>query len=154
VLLANPYSGRLEVETILHLLEARLLIEPYLARLAARRATDAELVELGRALERAGRLLEGHDEQLATLNTSFHKGVARLSGSTVLAQALDSILDVYSAEQMVILRLYDNRRRDHEQHLEIFEALRVRDGERGSQLMREHIDGIRTVLTERLEQSS
>jgi GntR family transcriptional regulator, transcriptional repressor for pyruvate dehydrogenase complex len=151
VLVANPYPGRLETQTILDLLDARQLIEPHLAGLAATCATDDDLAELGRALERAGDLLEGQDELLSGQNTGFHRGVARLSGSAVLAQAIDSILEVYSAEQMVILRLYDDRRRDHEQHLEIFAALTARDAQRASQLMRKHIEGIQSVLSTRLE---
>jgi len=59
---------------------------------------------------------------------SFHRGVARLSRSSVLSQAIDSIIDVYAAEQC-IQRLYDDRRRDHEQQhtSAIFEALGRRD---------------------------
>jgi GntR family transcriptional regulator, transcriptional repressor for pyruvate dehydrogenase complex len=150
VLLANPYPGRLEVGTILDLLAARLLIEPHLAGLAASNATDAELEELHDALARAETALDGRDEQLNTLNMWFHRGVARLSRSTVLAQAIESMIDVYSAEQMVILRLYDDRRKDHEQHLEIFAALQLRDAAEAAGLMCEHLEGVRTVLSERL----
>jgi GntR family transcriptional regulator, transcriptional repressor for pyruvate dehydrogenase complex len=132
VLLANPYPGQLEARTILDLLEARLLI----------------------ALQGAHELLEGPDELLHGLNMSFHRGVARLSRSSVLSQAIESIIDVYVAEQMVILRLYDDRRRDHEQHLAIFEALGRRDAREASDLMRLHIEGVRSVLSERLELGS
>ncbi len=153
VLLANPYPGRLEARTILDLLEARLLIEPHLTALTAVLASDEELAELGVALDRAGELLEGPDELLHGLNMSFHRGVARLSSSSVLSQAIESIIDVYAAEQMVILRLYDDRRRDHEQHLAIFEALGRRDAHEASELMRLHIEGVRSVLSGRLDPS-
>jgi GntR family transcriptional repressor for pyruvate dehydrogenase complex len=69
----------------------------------------------------------------------------------VLSQAIESIIDVYAAEQMVILRLYDDRRRDHEEHLGIFEALRRRDAEEAAELMRLHLEGVRSVLSGRLE---
>jgi GntR family transcriptional regulator, transcriptional repressor for pyruvate dehydrogenase complex len=152
VLLANPYPGQLEARTILDLLEARLLIEPHLTALAAVLASDEELAELGVALDGARELLEdGPDELLHGLNMSFHRGVARLSRSSVLSQAIDSIIDVYAAEQMVILRLYDDRRRDHEEHLAIFEALRRRDAREASELMRLHIEGVRSVLSGRLD---
>jgi GntR family transcriptional regulator, transcriptional repressor for pyruvate dehydrogenase complex len=153
VLLANPYPGQLEAQTIFDLLEARLLIEPHLTALAAVLADDEELAELGVALAGAGDLLEGPDEVLHGLNMSFHRGVARLSRSSVLSQAIESIVDVYAAEQMVILRLYDDRRRDHEQHLGIFEALRRRDADEAAELMRLHIEGVRSVLSARLEPS-
>src|SRR5205814_2972968 len=103
VLLANPYPGQLEARTILDLLEARLLIEPHLTALTAVLASDEELAELGVGLEGAHDMLEGPDELLHGLNMSFHRGVARLSRSSVLSQAIESIVDVYAAEQMVIL---------------------------------------------------
>jgi GntR family transcriptional repressor for pyruvate dehydrogenase complex len=153
VLLANPYPGQLETRTIFDLLEARLLIEPHLTALTAVLADDEELAELGVALGKAGEQLEGPDEVLHGLNMTFHRGVARLSRSSVLSQAIESIVDVYAAEQMVILRLYDDRRRDHEQHLGIFEALGRRDADEASERMRLHIEGVRSVLTARLETS-
>jgi GntR family transcriptional repressor for pyruvate dehydrogenase complex len=153
VLLANPFPGQLETRTIFDLLEARLLIEPHLTALTAVLASDDELAELGVALDQAGEQLEGPDEVLHGLNMSFHRGVARLSRSSILSQAIESIIDVYAAEQMVILRLYGDRRRDHEQHLGIFDALRGRDAEQASELMRLHIEGVRSVLSARLEPS-
>jgi GntR family transcriptional regulator, transcriptional repressor for pyruvate dehydrogenase complex len=153
VLLANPYPGPLEARTIFDLLEARLLIEPHLAALAAVRAPDDGFAELGVALDEAGEQLEGPDELLHGLNMSFHSGVARLSGSSVLSQAIESIIDVYTAEQMVIQRLYDDRRRDHEEHVGIFGALRRREADEASELMRIHIEGVRSVLSARLDMS-
>src|SRR5436189_296817 len=47
VLVANPYSGRLEARMILELLDARLLIEPTLAERTALNASDDEIEELG-----------------------------------------------------------------------------------------------------------
>jgi GntR family transcriptional repressor for pyruvate dehydrogenase complex len=153
VLLANPFPGQLETRTIFDLLEARLLIEPHLTALAAVVAADDELDDLAVALDHAGEQLDGPDEVLNSLNMGFHRGVARLSRSSVLSQAIESIIDVYAAEQMVILRLYDDRRRDHEQHLGIFEALRRRDADEAAELMRVHIEGVRSVLSARLETS-
>jgi GntR family transcriptional repressor for pyruvate dehydrogenase complex len=153
VLLANPFPGQLETRTIFDLLEARLLIEPHLTALAAVVAADDELDDLAVALDHAAEQLDGPDEVLNSLNMGFHRGVARLSRSSVLSQAIESIIDVYAAEQMVILRLYDDRRRDHEQHLGIFEALRRRDADEAAELMRVHIEGVRSVLSARLETS-
>lgn len=150
VLIANPYPGPLEGQAILDLLEARHLIEPYLAGLTASVATDGELAQLGDGLEGAGRLLRGQDEALHRLNMDFHRGVARFSRSAVLAQTVDSIVDVYGAEQMVIMQLYNDRLRDHEEHLAIYESLCARDPERSSELMRLHIEGIQLVLADRL----
>jgi GntR family transcriptional repressor for pyruvate dehydrogenase complex len=150
VLLANPYPGPLEARTILELLDARLVIEPTLARRTTVNAADDKVEELGRILEDAAPLLEGHDRQLHGVNMAFHRGVARLSGNPILAQAIDSIVDLYTTEQLLILRLFDDRRKDHDEHLAIFDAIGRRDADGAADLMRDHLEDVLGVLEERL----
>jgi GntR family transcriptional repressor for pyruvate dehydrogenase complex len=153
VLLANPYSGQLESRTILELLDARLVIEPTLANRTAVNASGAEIRELGEILEEAAVLLDGHDPLLHGVNMAFHRGVARFSGNAVLAQTIASIVDLYTAEQLLILRLYDNRSRDHEEHLAIFDAISRRDADGAADLMRQHLEDVLEVMEKRLGQA-
>lgn len=150
VLLANPYQGRLEGRTVLELLDARLLIEPPLADLAAARATEEEIAELARTLDDAREALGGPDEVLHRLNMAFHRGVARAAGNTILSETIDSMLDLYAPEQMLILELFGDRQRDHEEHLAVLEALRARDAARASEAMRLHLEEVRAVTAARL----
>ena len=150
VLVANPYSGQLGTRTILELLDARLVIEPTLAARTAVNATAEEIQQLGQLLADAAELLEGHDPLLHGMNMTFHRGVAHFSGNAILAQAIDSIVDVYTAEQLVILRIYDNRRRDHEEHIAIFDAICRRDSDGAAELMRQHLEDVLAVTEERL----
>jgi GntR family transcriptional repressor for pyruvate dehydrogenase complex len=150
VVLANPYSGQLEARTILELLDARLVIEPTLANRTAVNASGVQIRELGRILEDAAELLEGHDPLLHGVNMAFHRGVARFSGNVVLAQTIDSIVDLYTAEQLLILRLYDDRARDHEDHVAIFDAIQRRDADGASELMRQHLEDVLQVMEQRL----
>jgi GntR family transcriptional regulator, transcriptional repressor for pyruvate dehydrogenase complex len=150
VLLANPYSGPLEARMILELLDARLVIEPTVAGRTAVNAADAEIRELGRVLDEAAELLEGHDPLLHGVNMAFHRGVARFSGNAILAQTVDSIVELYTVEQLVILRLYDNRLRDHEEHVAIYDAIRRRDADGAAELMRQHLEDVLAVLEKRL----
>jgi GntR family transcriptional regulator, transcriptional repressor for pyruvate dehydrogenase complex len=150
VLLANPYRGQLEARMILELLDARLVIEPRLAERAAVNATGDEIRELDEILDEAAQLLEGHDALLHGVNMAFHRCVARFSSNAVLAQAVDSIVELYTAEQLVILRLFDNRARDHEEHVAIYDAIRRRDAEGAAELMRQHLEDVLSVMEERL----
>jgi GntR family transcriptional regulator, transcriptional repressor for pyruvate dehydrogenase complex len=150
VVLPNPHPGRLPRRTILDLLDARLLIEPQLASLAAQRASDAEVEEMRRTLAEAGVHLRGDDRLLHGLNMGFHREVAVLSGSTVLGQVIDSLVDVYVDEQLVVMELYDNRERDHQHHLAILEAIAGRDPDRSRQLMHGHLRSVRDTLDARL----
>src|SRR2546425_9341159 len=62
---------RLARVSVAHLLEARLLIEPEIARLAAHRATDADLKALGTALDERVALAAGGGHP-RTLDIGFH----------------------------------------------------------------------------------
>src|SRR5918996_3449235 len=46
VIVSNPYSGQLDTDVVLDLIDARLLIEPHLAALAVTRAGEEELAEI------------------------------------------------------------------------------------------------------------
>jgi GntR family transcriptional regulator, transcriptional repressor for pyruvate dehydrogenase complex len=153
VVLPNPFPGRLNIETILDLLDARLLIEPHLASLAAH-ADEAAIAELAELIDRAGNLLEGsQDEPLSVANLGFHRGVARCSGNAVLGQVIDTLLDLYQPEQMEILRLYADRVHDHEEHAAILEAIQRHDPALASERMQRHLEGVRTVVAARASPS-
>lgn len=150
VVLPNPYPGRLEPGTILDLLDARLLIEPHLARLAARAGGD-EVDALAQLIARARELLQGGgDAELSKANLDFHRGVARCAGNLVLAQVIDSLLDLYSAEQLEVMRLYADRVHDHEEHVEILEAIQGRDPALASERMQRHLEDVRSVVAARV----
>lgn len=150
VVLPNPHPGPLSRRVILDLLEARLLIEPRLARLAADRLTAEEAIHLRHTLEEAGEHLRDEDQVLGPLNMAFHREIAHLSSSAVLAQVIDSLVDVYEDEQLVVMQLYGDRERDHRWHLTICEAICAHDAAKAEQLMHDHLEGVRDVLAARL----
>lgn len=154
IVLANPHPGRLMRRTILDLLEARRVIEPELAGLAARRGSDAEIAAAQTVLDEAGAHLLGQREEedrlLGRLNLDFHREMARMSGSSVLAEVIESLLDVYLDEQRLVMRVYNNRAGDHAQHLEIFDAIATHDARAAEHRMRAHLRDMHDVLETRL----
>lgn len=149
LILPNPHPGRLDREVILDLLDARGIIEPTLAGLAAERATDAEIRELERVLERAEANLEGVERVLGRLNMDFHRTVARVSRNRVLGPIIDSLCSIYEDEQLVVLRLYNDRVRDYQQHVGILDALRGRDPDQARRRMERHLRDVQGVFLER-----
>lgn len=150
ILVSNPYAGALNARLILDLLDARLVIEPQLARLAAERAEDRTLDPIADTLSRAEQALTGQDTLLSELNMEFHRALARLAGNAVLQQTVDSLLDVYENERMVILQLFDNREGDHAEHCSIFAAVRERRPALAAVRMRRHLAVVREAIAERL----
>lgn len=150
VVIPNPNVRPLQGDQLLQLLDARLLIEPPLAAMAARRAEPGDLERLRAGLDQAGRHLEGEDAELDAANMSFHRATAHASGNAVLGEVIDSLLSVHGAEQREILRIFDDRRRDHEDHRAILGAIEAGDAERAEELMRVHLRDVTKVIASRL----
>ncbi|GAA3473105.1 FadR/GntR family transcriptional regulator [Nonomuraea roseola] len=147
IVLPNPNMRSMPGGQLLDLLDARILIEPPLAGLAAGRPGAEELREV---LGEAARHLSGQDAELHEANMTFHRVSARLAGNSVLEEVVDSLLSVHAPEQREILRIYDDRRRDYDEHLTILEAIEAGDARAAEELMRAHLIDVKTVVQQRL----
>ncbi|NUW43677.1 FadR/GntR family transcriptional regulator [Nonomuraea rhodomycinica] len=150
VVLPNPNMREMDGEQLLELLGARVVIEPPLAAMAARRAAGAELAALERVLDEAARHLRGEDAELHETNMTFHRATARLAGNSVLHEIVDSLLTVHGPEQRAILQIFDDRRRDYEEHRAILEAIVAGDAAAAEERMRAHLVDVKTVVEQRL----
>jgi GntR family transcriptional repressor for pyruvate dehydrogenase complex len=154
LMLTNPYAGSLSTATILNLLQARLLIEPPVAGLAAANASAKHLEDLSTLLAEAEDHLSGQDAADAILgvaNMRFHRAIADGAGNTILAEVVFTLTEVHIKEQMAVLDLYNNRRRDHEQHKLILGALTRRDAAGAHQMMSDHLADVIGVIRSKLE---
>lgn len=151
LLLWNANHRNIKPQTILDMLEARLVIEPHLAELAGARATDAELQKLQATLGEARQQIE-YDDAVHGLNMEFHCVIGRSSRNTVLAQTLESYVEMFSVEQMTVLSLYDSplRVEDQDDHRAIYEAIKDRDPAKARALMAEHLNRVKAVTEKRL----
>ncbi|HEX2316566.1 MAG TPA: FCD domain-containing protein [Thermomonospora sp.] len=150
VVIPNPNVRRLQGDQLRQLLDARLLIEPPLAALAARRADPADLARLRSVLEEAGGFLDGRDAELHEANMAFHRAAARAAGNAVLDEVVDSLLTVHASEQREILRLFDDRVRDYDEHQAILHAIERGDAHAAEELMRTHLADVKGVVERRL----
>ena len=153
LMLSNPHvsrSGIDRADMILDLLEARRLIEPTLAGLAAVNASDAELDSLAGLLDLASGRLAQSDDALNESNMAFHVRIALLSGNTVLYEIMDSLIELRLSDQLMIQSIFDARERDHQEHVQILDALRSRDAGLAEERMAHHVETVRVVVAERL----
>jgi len=154
LMITNPHIGMLDGATVLDLLEARLIIEPPLTAMAARNATDDDILRLEQALDEAEHLLRGDDLHLHPVNMRFHSAIARASGNLVLAQMLESLVELYTREQLAILELFNARVRDYRDHVLIFGAIRDREPDLAERRMTRHIQTVRSVVEERMKEQA
>lgn len=126
--------------------EARLMIEPNVALLAAERATASDLQILKRHLELEHEAHQGNKRRESIrLSGHFHVLLAEISGNAV---ALRMVKELVTRTSLIISIFGSpgvSNCRD-EDHDEIFHAFNVRDCERASQLMGAHLRHIKEHL--------
>jgi GntR family transcriptional regulator, transcriptional repressor for pyruvate dehydrogenase complex len=139
------------------LTEARLMIEPPIARLAARRARPEDIEKLRLVLERQEAALarKGHFRPHSTV---FHRTVAECARNLPLMTLMNSLSDL----TLEIVSVIDTPRPVKEGickfHRAIFEAIERHDEDAAHQLMLQHIgtvqDGIGETLAQQLKGSA
>lgn len=137
-------------ETVLELYEARRILEPVLAGLAAARIDAATLDELERLLVTM-EASDGFEDPMVDADMAFHRTISRASGNGLLASLIDNL-----SSRTLRLRVVRGRtepglvERTRHEHRAIFEALRDRDPEMARATAAMHIaDGelwLRTSL--------
>jgi GntR family transcriptional regulator, transcriptional repressor for pyruvate dehydrogenase complex len=132
------------------LTEARLMIEPPIARLAARHARPEDVARLKLVLERQEAALarKGHFRPHSLL---FHRVLAECAGNLPLATLMNSLADLTLE---VVTKIIDTPRSVKEDicrfHRAIFEAVERNDEEAAHRLMLEHIGQVQEGIGETL----
>ncbi|MET7993278.1 FCD domain-containing protein [Amycolatopsis sp. NPDC005232] len=144
-LMPNPNSAPMKDELILQLVDARLTIEPGIAALTAVNRSEESLQRLELALDTAKRDKTDHRPHL-----NFHRELAGGSGNQVLFEVVDSLLAARGREQKALRALIEDRRRDYEEHLAIFDAVRSGDAAAAEEHTRHHLEQLRTEVARQL----
>lgn len=120
--------------TYRELIDARLLIEPVMARLAAERRDG----ELNAQLLHAKTSTEDDRVYLKT-STDFHRQIGSMSGNRILNLLVHAIADVFHERIAGMLFPPEKRGDVVRDHDAIAQAIADGDGERAERLMREHM---------------
>jgi DNA-binding FadR family transcriptional regulator len=121
-------------------IEARLIVEVEVARLAARRRTDEDLARLSAALVEQEARLKGEIGALVDVAASFNVLLAEAAHNEVLAAMIQSFVSLMVERGPRVYSLEGFGEWDLQEHRGLFDAVRDRDGERAARLMREHIE--------------
>jgi len=129
------------------LVEARLILEPVMARLAAERCTPEGAKEL-RAVVQAGNNATG-DSDWNEASKDFHGKVLSMSGNGLLDLVAGSIKEIY--HDRVTDMLYRGRQRVQTKkvHAQIADAIASGDAETAGRLMHEHMVDFAKVASKR-----
>ena len=128
----------------LELLEAREMIEPPTARLAAMRGTEEDFAAIERLLAEHEAAMEA-GEPVTEHAARFHVLVAQASHNRIATTFMESILGVLTARGRKIDGNRTYALQDLTEHAAILAVLRRRDGDRAAEAMLDHI--VRSAAT-------
>lgn len=132
-------SLNVEAEPALHLIKARQMIEPSIARLAAERRTEEDLDKLReniRALASAAVL----DSSVGRLDMEFHLHLARSTGNPILPLLLEPIHHLMpQVKSSVYATVEDARQSAVLHHGRVLEAVERQDGLMARDRMEQHL---------------
>lgn len=125
-------------------MEARLAVEPQLARLAALHGAAADFAEIARCNRRCRSATEWRVYEAWDMN--FHKAIAAATKNKLMISLFDTMNQVRRATVWGQLRSTRLPPRDHKsfaEHDAILEALMARDADAAAEAMRAHLRTIR-----------
>ncbi len=137
----------------LEVMDARLEIEPALARLAAMRATNGDLERLLHLAEKTASSSDADSREL--WDSALHRAIAEAAGNSLLLAIFDMIDRIRQDTTWRLLRerarTGDRQQLYVEQHRRVIAAIAQREAHAAEQAMREHLelvrDGLLKVMT-------
>jgi DNA-binding GntR family transcriptional regulator len=136
---------------VLQIIEVRLINEPYGARLAAEKGSDADLADIADVLDRTRDSVAVRDvEKLMLLDREFHLLIARAAKNEVLIDLLRNLHERSLRFWFISLNAPTQHEAVQKEHGAIFSAVRRRDPDAAEAAMRRHIESFRTNVSQYL----
>jgi DNA-binding FadR family transcriptional regulator len=128
------------------LFEARKLVEPGLAALAAERIDEKAAIELVRCAKSTPAALQD-PEAFMWADIDLHAQIARAASNAVLHRLLDSIAGMGIASRRLTGRLASVREQSTRDHCEIAAAIAAHDAEAAKAAMLRHLENVERAVT-------
>ncbi len=135
-------------EAVTELFEARRLLEPAIAGLAARRATAEEIQEMERILdEQAKEVAESRTGVVQ--DAAFHAAIAGSAHNRAITRIVHALMDLLTQSREGSLQAPGRPRRSYQDHLRILKAIQRRDEAAAHKAMLDHLIAVESLLAER-----
>jgi DNA-binding GntR family transcriptional regulator len=139
-----------DVRDLVRLCEVRKVLEPEAARLAADRATRAEVEELNALLHELADERRRDERALIDLDERIHRTIYRTSHN----QLLEETLEWYYTHALRVWMLALDRTKDLHgavlEHRELLSAIAQGNGAAAARLMREHVEHFEAAMRDAL----
>ena len=154
-IVSDPLGLDFVVDEDLHLslIEARLLIEPGVARLAAERGTPADIDRIGKYLYDMKNIVDRHEVGMGT-ELEFHRSIAEGTENPVIMRLVPIIMDAIIKTYRDAPRTSEDHRQALLEHTAIFNAIKMRDKHGAYMAMQNHLEkSYRRTLSKRRKKS-
>jgi DNA-binding GntR family transcriptional regulator len=137
------YLVRKTKREIVEMIWVMAALESMAARLAAERASDAEIAGLRRLM---GGFADGGEaaqsEEYSDANIAFHQAIIRMGGCALLVEMTENMFIHMRAIRKITIHQANRAARSVVDHMRIIEALERRDADAVERLAREHTLGL------------
>lgn len=138
----------LNISDLQKIFEIRLELEVYTARLAAERATPAQIIEMEALLSQADEIIvRGDHRQLILLDHQAHLLLAQAAHNEFLEETLERLYTHVLRLWYVSLHKVSRLSEAIAEHRDIVAAVKTGDGQRAAEIMRVHITGFQNQFT-------
>jgi GntR family transcriptional repressor for pyruvate dehydrogenase complex len=145
--LINPLTTVLLRQRVFvsELLEFRAMIEPVLARRAAKHASAKDVERLGEILRRQQEKVD-RGELAVEEDSEFHNTIAMAAKNSVVLKVLDVFMDLLRESREESLQVEGRLQKSLEGHRQILHAIQRRDPVGAENAMRRHIERIEGIV--------
>lgn len=144
---ADVISLLLMPEDLRELQEVREILEPEVAALVAKRATEEDLNDLDGIMEEMEKAIR-NEESIFELAWSFHRRLPRLAGNSAMAKIVDIVYEmIKTVEQPLYDRYFDPQQEVHD-HRELVQVFRRQDPVEARAAMEAHLDATSKKLSD------
>ena len=133
-------------EAVGELFEARHLLEPAIAALAARRATRDELAEMERILAEQAREVARGRTGMAQ-DSALHAAIAQSAHNRAIVRIVSALVDLLAQSREESLQTPGRPTRSHQDHRRILRAIHRRDEAGARRAMLEHLTAVEKLVT-------
>jgi len=134
-------------EAVGELFEARRLLEPAIAALAARRATSDEIAEMERILDEQAREV-GQGRTGLAQDASFHAALANSAHNRAISRVVNALMDLLRQSREESLHTPGRPTRSHQDHQRILDAIRRRDEMGAHRAVLDHLIAVESLVTD------
>jgi GntR family transcriptional repressor for pyruvate dehydrogenase complex len=132
-------------EALGELFEARRLLEPTLAALAATRATPEEIHEMERILEEQAKEVASGKTGLAQ-DAQFHAAIGAAAHNRAITRIAHAIMDLLTQSREESLNTPGRPERSHQNHRQILKAIAERDAKAAQEAMLDHLETVEKLV--------